>query len=147
MKVAAVAVVLCTIVPPTVAVAPVLPPVAPVVVPPARGGHAQVIPARGGQAVAVLEPVGDVPMWTCIHRREAAWNDPADPYWGGLQMDRGFMLAYGADMVRRYHGWANVWPIREQLVVAQRGLEARGGYNPWPNTGRACGAPMYLNGV
>ena len=34
--------------------------------------------------------------WVCIHRHEAAWNDRGDPYWGGLQMDRGFMRAYGA---------------------------------------------------
>lgn len=115
--------------------------------PPARGGHAKVIPARGGHALAVLEPVGDVPLWTCIHQREAAWNDAGDPYWGGLQMDRGFMLAYGADKVAEYHGWANVWPIREQLVVAERGRVARHGYNPWPNTGRACGAPMHQIGV
>jgi hypothetical protein len=31
-------------------------------------------------------------------------NDAGDPYWGGLQMDRGFMRAYGGDMIARHHG-------------------------------------------
>lgn len=106
----------------------------------ARGGHAHAEPwmQRGGHAVVVLEPVGDVAAWTCIHGREGAWNDPWDPYWGGLQMDRGFMLAYGADMIRKYGGWANLWSPRDQMVVAYRAWLTRG-YHPWPNTARACG--------
>ena len=31
--------------------------------------------------------------WLCIHRFEGAWSDSGDPYWGGLQMDRGFIGA------------------------------------------------------
>ena len=77
--------------------------------------------------------------WVCIHRHEAAWNDDADPYWGGLQMDRGFMRAYGGDMIRRHHGGlADTWTPAEQIVVAERAYATRG-FAPWPNTARSCG--------
>lgn len=104
-----------------------------------RGGHAVLPAPRGGLAVLVLEPVGDVDAWTCIHRREGAWNDTGDPYWGGLQMDRGFMGHYGRDMIERYHGWADRWSPRDQMVVAERARSSGRGYYPWPNTARACG--------
>lgn len=122
--------------------------------PPARGGHAHAIPPRGGHALGGLvviaeviaaAPTGDVPAWTCVHQHEGAWNDAGDPYWGGLQMNRGFMATYGGDVIALHHGGlANVWTPREQIVVAERGRVARHGYNPWPNTGRACGLPMYV---
>jgi hypothetical protein len=77
--------------------------------------------------------------WICIHRHEAAWNDSGDPYWGGLQMDRGFMSAYGEDMITRHHGGlANTWTPAEQIVVAERAYQTRG-FAPWPNTARSCG--------
>lgn len=108
-----------------------------------RGGHAIPIPPRGGHATLVLDPTGPVPVWICIHLGEAAWNDTGDPYWGGLQMDRGFMLTYGRDMIRRYGGWADRWTPRDQMVVAWRavvgylGVRPRG-YGPWPNTRIGC---------
>jgi hypothetical protein len=77
--------------------------------------------------------------WVCIHRHEAAWNDRGDPYWGGLQMDRGFMRAYGRDMIRRHHGGlADTWTPAEQIVVAERAYQRRG-FAPWPQTARSCG--------
>jgi hypothetical protein len=77
--------------------------------------------------------------WVCIHRHEAAWNDNGDPYWGGLQMDRGFMRAYGRDMIRRHHGGlADTWTPAEQIVVAERAYQTRG-FAPWPQTSRSCG--------
>jgi hypothetical protein len=77
--------------------------------------------------------------WICIHRHEAAWNDSGDPYWGGLQMDRGFMRAYGGDMIARHHGGlADTWTPAEQIVVAERAYRTRG-FAPWPNTARSCG--------
>jgi hypothetical protein len=77
--------------------------------------------------------------WLCIHSYEGAWNDSGDPYWGGLQMDRGFMATYGSDMIRRYHGFANVWPPLAQMVVAERAFASGRGFSPWPNTARYCG--------
>jgi hypothetical protein len=77
--------------------------------------------------------------WVCIHRHEAAWDDTGDPYWGGLQMDRGFMRAYGGDMIARHHGGlADTWTPAEQIVVAERAYRKRG-FAPWPNTSRSCG--------
>lgn len=108
-----------------------------------RGGHALEPPARGGAAALVLEPIGPLDVWICIHGKEAAWNDDAAPFWGGLQMDRTFMLEYGRDMIRRYHGWANRWSPRDQMVVAWRAVVGFAhwgprGYGPWPNTRIGC---------
>ena len=77
--------------------------------------------------------------WVCIHQHEGAWNDSGDPYWGGLQMDRGFMRAYGSDMIARHKGGlADKWTPAEQIVVAERAYASRG-FAPWPNTARSCG--------
>jgi hypothetical protein len=73
----------------------------------------------------------------CIHRYEGAWNDTGDPYWGGLQMDKDFMLTYGRSYVRRY-GWAHNWTPDMQIEVAARAWRTRG-FSPWPNTRRMCG--------
>lgn len=76
--------------------------------------------------------------WLCIHRYEGSWADNGDPYWGGLQMDRGFMLAYAPRALLR-RGWANRWSELEQMWVAERAYRAGRGYWPWPNTARLCG--------
>ena len=73
----------------------------------------------------------------CIHRHEGTWGDPGWPYWGGLQMDRNFMRAYGPVFYRRW-GTADHWPRWAQIEAGVRGVLARG-YNPWPNTARICG--------
>ena len=76
--------------------------------------------------------------WLCIHRFEGGWGDGGDPYWGGLQMDRGFMSTYAARVLLR-KGWANRWTPLEQMWVAERAFRAGRGFWPWPNTARACG--------
>lgn len=95
------------------------------------------------------EMLGNVADWTCIHNGkgatrgtgEGSWTaSTGNGYFGGLQMDRGFMRTYGADMIRRHHGGlANTWTPREQIIVAERARASGRGYTPWPNTGRACG--------
>lgn len=92
--------------------------------------------ALAGRNARVL--MGDTEAWDCIHSREAAWNDDGAPYWGGLQMDVSFMQTYGSDMIRKYGGYANLWTPRDQMIVAERAHKVRG-YQPWPNTARACG--------
>lgn len=75
----------------------------------------------------------------CIHAHEGRWADPAPPYYGGLQMDRDFQLAYGRPYVEAF-GWADRWPVSVQLAVAIRAYLDRG-FQPWPNTARMCGLP------
>jgi Transglycosylase-like domain len=76
--------------------------------------------------------------WECIHQHEGAWNsNTGNGYYGGLQMDIGFQRAYGSEFLSRY-GTADRWPIRIQLVVAERAYKSRG-FEPWPNTARMCG--------
>jgi hypothetical protein len=76
--------------------------------------------------------------WLCIHRFEGGWGDSGDPYWGGLQMDRGFMSTYAA-RVLLHKGWADRWTPLEQMWVAERAFRSGRGFWPWPNTARACG--------
>jgi len=76
--------------------------------------------------------------WLCIHRFEGSWSDSGDPYWGGLQMDRGFMRTYAPRFLLR-KGWANRWTPLEQMWVAERAHRSGRGYTPWPNTARYCG--------
>ena len=76
--------------------------------------------------------------WLCIHRYEAGWADSGDPYWGGLQMDRGFMEFYAPKHLLR-RGWADRWSPLEQMWVAERAYRGGRGFYPWPNTARLCG--------
>jgi hypothetical protein len=74
----------------------------------------------------------------CIHRYEAAWTDRGAPYYGGLQMDYGFMAHYGSFLLHR-KGTADRWTPIEQIWVAERAFRSGRGYYPWPSTARACG--------
>ena len=76
--------------------------------------------------------------WLCIHRYEGRWVDDRDPYWGGLQMDRGFMWHYAPRFLLR-RGLANRWTPVEQMWVAERAFRHGRGFYPWPNTARMCG--------
>jgi hypothetical protein len=76
--------------------------------------------------------------WLCIHRYEGSWTDPNAPYYGGLQMDMGFMAAYGSRLLRT-KGTADHWTPLEQIWVAERAYESGRGFYPWPTTARYCG--------
>ena len=76
--------------------------------------------------------------WLCIHRYEGSWTDSGDPYWGGLQMDRGFMYRYAPGVLLR-RGLADRWTPLEQMWVAERAHRSGRGFYPWPNTARFCG--------
>jgi hypothetical protein len=92
--------------------------------------------ARAAQRLAARPPHRG--GWLCIHRFEGRWSDGNDPYWGGLQMDRGFMLRYAPRHLLR-RGWADRWTPLEQMWVAERAHRAGRGFWPWPNTARYCG--------
>lgn len=74
----------------------------------------------------------------CIHRYEGKWNDPAGPYYGGLQMDLIFQRTYGREFLR-FFGTADKWPVSVQMAVAIRAYVSGRGFYPWPNTARYCG--------
>ncbi len=75
----------------------------------------------------------------CIHRYEGSWDaNTGNGYYGGLQMDIGFQRLYGAEFVRLW-GTADNWPSWAQLEVSARAYTSGRGFNPWPNTARACG--------
>jgi hypothetical protein len=75
----------------------------------------------------------------CIHRYEAAWNaNTGNGYYGGLQMDWGFMHRYGRPYLRRW-GSADHWPAWAQLAASEQAYQSGRGFWPWPNTARACG--------
>jgi hypothetical protein len=76
--------------------------------------------------------------WLCIHRYEGSWRDSGAPYYGGLQMDWGFMSAYGGWLLAR-RGTADRWTPLQQMWVAERALRAGRGFYPWPNSARMCG--------
>ena len=79
----------------------------------------------------------------CIHGHEGSWDDPNGPYYGGLQMDWGFMSTYGTWLLENV-GTADRWTPHQQLHVAYRAYRgwkghAGRGWWPWPNTARRCG--------
>jgi hypothetical protein len=74
----------------------------------------------------------------CIHRFEGPWRDRDAPYWGGLQMDRGFMARYAPAMVQRY-GTADHWPAEAQLAAGVLAVHDARGFTPWPVSSRRCG--------
>jgi hypothetical protein len=75
----------------------------------------------------------------CIHKYEGPWNaNTGNGYYGGLQMDKNFMLAYGRWAVRRW-GWAHNWPPSVQIRVAIHAYRSGRGFGPWPTTRHYCG--------
>ena len=78
-----------------------------------------------------------VGSFQCIHEHEGAWDDPNPPYFGGLQMDLEFQRTYAPRLLER-KGTADHWTPSEQIAVAMVAFVTRG-FEPWPNTARACG--------
>jgi hypothetical protein len=78
------------------------------------------------------------PAWRCIQRLEADWTDRGAPYYGGLQMDRGFQRTYGGYLLRN-RGTAEHWTPLEQMWAAERSFRSGRGFYPWPNSARLCG--------
>jgi hypothetical protein len=86
-------------------------------------------------------PAGQPPhysAWLCIHHYEGSWTDPNAPYYGGLQMDYGFMNTYGHQLLIS-KGTADHWTPLEQMWVAEKAYAAGRGFHPWSNTARYCG--------
>jgi hypothetical protein len=81
--------------------------------------------------------------WLCLHRYERhpaqGWRtNTGNGFYGGLQMNWGFMQTYGPKLLRR-KGTADRWTALEQMWVGERALRAGRGFYPWPNSARNCG--------
>lgn len=81
-------------------------------------------------------------FWLCVHRQEATWNDPNEPYFGGLQLGWWFMRTYGRWQLRHY-GTADRWPPSVQVRVVERAFRREGFsrawlLGQWPNTAPPC---------
>jgi hypothetical protein len=80
--------------------------------------------------------------WLCIFSHEHGadrWRtNTGNGYYGGLQMDWGFMSTYGSELLRT-KGTADKWTPYEQMMVAEKAHDNGRGFYPWPNTARYCG--------
>jgi len=79
----------------------------------------------------------------CIQSHEGSWRDAGAPYWGGMQMDWGFMETYGTWLLKNV-GTADRWTPHQQLHISYRAFRgwkghAARGFGPWPNTRKMCG--------
>lgn len=95
--------------------------------------------ARSLQAVGVSQLERD---FLCIYQGENdgyGWSaNTGNGYHGGLQMDGEFEQDYGPEFLRAW-GDAENWPASVQITVSIRAYLSGRGFEPWPNTARACG--------
>lgn len=102
--------------------------------------------------------LGDIAAWSCIHtgwkgnihvgHGEGGWtSNTGNKYYGGLQMDMGFMSTYGPpalgfsspEAMFAAIGTADKWTADQQMAVAEYARSHGRGYHPWPETAAKCG--------
>jgi hypothetical protein len=104
-----------------------------------RAARATLAVSRHATRLSVIGPRWLTEAFTCIHGFEGAWtSNTGNGYYGGLQMDYGFMQRYGTEYLQRW-GTADRWPAWAQIAASVRAYESGRGFWPWPNTARACG--------
>jgi hypothetical protein len=100
---------------------------------------ATAVVALAGHAPRRVASASLTGAFLCIHRYEGPWtSNTGNGYYGGLQMNRGFMWRYGRDFLASW-GTADHWPAWAQIEAAARAHHSGRGFTPWPNTARACG--------
>jgi uncharacterized protein YabE (DUF348 family) len=85
--------------------------------------------------------VSDGGVWDALARCEATGNwsiNSGNGYYGGLQFNRQTWLAYGGD---RYAPLPHQASREEQIAVARKLRDERGGYGAWPACSRKLGLP------
>jgi hypothetical protein len=103
-----------------------------------RKQRRQVRQLQSALRMRVEQVVGLTFAFDCVHQGEGSWTaNTGNGYFGGLQMDIDFQRSYGPELFRRY-GTADRWPASAQVAVAIV-AHATQGFDPWPNTARACG--------
>jgi hypothetical protein len=80
-------------------------------------------------------------VWDRLAQCESGGNwqiNTGNGYYGGLQIGLPFWRAYGG---REFAVFPHQATREEQIIVAERGRDAAGGYRPWPACSRRLGLP------
>jgi len=91
--------------------------------------------------IAAIPSVEDGSIWDRIARCEATGNwgiNTGNGYYGGLQFDRQTWAAYGGT---QYAPLPHQASREEQIAVASKVRDDRGGYGSWPGCARKLGLP------
>ncbi|HEY3463884.1 MAG TPA: transglycosylase family protein [Amycolatopsis sp.] len=81
-------------------------------------------------------PIGDASAWDRIAQCESGGNwsiNSGNGYYGGLQFDKRTWDAYGGDA---YAAYPNQASKAQQIAIAEKVRDARGGYSAWPVCGK-----------
>jgi resuscitation-promoting factor RpfB len=88
-----------------------------------------------------VPPVADGDVWDRLAKCESGGNwaiNTGNGYYGGVQFSEGTWRAYGGD---DYAALPHQASREEQIAVASRVRDARGGYGDWPACARKLGLP------
>ncbi|WP_020670298.1 resuscitation-promoting factor [Amycolatopsis nigrescens] len=92
---------------------------------------------RVGTKKADVPPISDAGVWDRIAQCESGGNwaavNPTGKYHGGLQFDKQTWQAYGGG---QYAETANKASREQQIAIATKVRDARGGYGAWPHCGK-----------
>ncbi|MBQ0925758.1 transglycosylase family protein [Saccharopolyspora endophytica] len=108
---------------------------------------AAAVAISGSALVAVAPNAAAAPnddraaVWDRLARCESGGNWAANTgngYYGGLQFNRSTWAAYGGERYNRYPHRAS---REQQIEIAQKVRDARGGYGAWPACSRKLGLP------
>ena len=89
-----------------------------------------------GTKQAPTPDIGDGSAWDRIAQCESGGNwaiNSGNGYYGGLQFDKGTWDAYGGD---QYAAYPNQASREQQIAIAEKVRDARGGYSAWPVCGK-----------
>lgn len=96
---------------------------------------------RVGTSDASAPPVANGSVWDRLAKCESGGNwaiNTGNGYYGGLQFDKGTWNAYGGGQYAAYPHQAS---REQQIAVAEKVRDSRGGYGAWP----ACSARLGLS--
>ena len=105
------------------------------------GRHQRRACRRGGASRRRRIGRADGATWDALAQCEATGNwaiNTGNGYYGGLQFDAGTWLAYGGD---QYAPLPHQASREEQIAVATKVRDDRGGYGAWPACARKLGLP------
>jgi uncharacterized protein YabE (DUF348 family) len=94
-----------------------------------------------GTKEAAVPPIPDGEVWDRLAKCESGGNwaiNTGNGYYGGLQFDVGTWRAYGGDAYAAYPHQAT---REQQIAIATKLRDDRGGYGAWPACARQLGLP------